>query len=1173
MAKLWLNVLLIAPLFFALRARKIKEEISRMPDNVDADEASNKTAKSVFKVQELTSSEQRRDIPFWNDSRLCNYHECFKTLKTWPEVPYYLLKDGNFVIDWPTRYIRMLFIYHKNAFDKVFQGDRGAVENHAMEAVAILDKAYRTINFRVLLSGVEILENYWPGEEESPHYYDYLKPKVREYIWNDLRPVQKFDTATFITGPPYFHGTSATGAGMGDLCQMKSVDNFPFIISGSTTITTGRPADYIDVLTHEMGHQFFVGHPFDPLDDGDSPCPTRKLFGSACTMGGNEYPKSFGQAFFDSIRKHNFTCLEKKPPQEEVYKCGNGFVDHGEECDCGSDQSCLMSDPCCDGQTCKLKDGAQCTEGQICCKNCKVDLESCPVSATNTDKRVWAPFFHASTFYTEINTPASGVIEPFPFGQLAPGDVKIPGKMTPPNSVFSWLLHAPVGQTVKIHLMMPQMKSEYFEVCVGCPYDWLEVRDGGKVTSPLLGRYCTPLQNHVITSSKNKMLLRLRSDSSFDSHFVVKYEFHSQVLENDEDSESQEGDVEDEICQKGNGASYRGKWFTTVSGRRCQRWDSQTPHSHSRTPSNYPSAGLEKNYCRNPDGEDAVWCYTTDPDERWDWCPVPKCASELEKVGEEVQDMDAGECYTDRGESYRGKVALTWSGQTCQEWSSQNPYSHSYTAEKYPDADLTNNYCRNPNSDDDIRPWCYTTSAKERWNYCAIPKCLSIDASVPDVKAASCAEAKSLHLVNQDGEYTIYPFSTCKDVSIRVYCHNMASGKPKEFLSLPSGPESNYAMIFAERLTDVYGGRCDGPLQDPYSTRAGTTTFSKVRIKFENSRIKVIRDDYTFARTIGYNNVSYAEAGDCYSWKQGCAKGTFQVNLTGTELQLAPDVHWVMEERHPEYIAINDMFISEDRKIASARCGGWCGHCWPEDKNLFLSHPQCERQTGNEETCQEGKGGSYRGKKRTTKSGRQCQRWDSQSPHEHSRTPETYPTAGLERNYCRNPDDSDAVWCYTADPEKRWEYCDVTKCEAASKCPHQDPPINGALSCDAWLYGQFCSVQCDERYDFSTEPASLYVCGSAGKWRTDPPGGETKWPDCTVRRNPEHTNGAEFQYYEGDCEDEESRQNVQQNFIDHFGNTVFGKFGGCTGNANCTADNIRVACGQKNSDVVVDFVP
>ena len=54
--------------------------------------------------------------------------------------------------------------------------------------------------------------------------------------------------------------------------------------------------------------------------------------------------------------------------------------------------------------------------------------------------------------------------------------------------------------------------------------------------------------------------------------------------------------------------------------------------------------------------------------------------------------------------------------------------------------------------------------------------------------------------------------------------------------------------------------------------------------------------------------------------------------------------------------------------------------------------------------CGSGKQADYRGKINKTTSGRTCQRWDVQSPHKHSRTPENYPNSGLEENYCRNPD-------------------------------------------------------------------------------------------------------------------------------------------------------------------------
>uniref|UniRef100_K1QHT7 Plasminogen n=1 Tax=Magallana gigas TaxID=29159 RepID=K1QHT7_MAGGI len=56
----------------------------------------------------------------------------------------------------------------------------------------------------------------------------------------------------------------------------------------------------------------------------------------------------------------------------------------------------------------------------------------------------------------------------------------------------------------------------------------------------------------------------------------------------------------------------------TYTGKTCQRWDSQTPHSHSYQ--NNP-----ENYCRNPSNHNGTWCYTTDPDSRWEDCDVPKC--------------------------------------------------------------------------------------------------------------------------------------------------------------------------------------------------------------------------------------------------------------------------------------------------------------------------------------------------------------------------------------------------------------------------------------------------------------------------------------------------------------------------------------------------------------------
>ena len=62
----------------------------------------------------------------------------------------------------------------------------------------------------------------------------------------------------------------------------------------------------------------------------------------------------------------------------------------------------------------------------------------------------------------------------------------------------------------------------------------------------------------------------------------------------------------------------------TRSGAQCQDWASQSPHRHSNTPELRPAGGLEGNFCRNPDGEPSIWCYTSNRDSRWEFCDPKK---------------------------------------------------------------------------------------------------------------------------------------------------------------------------------------------------------------------------------------------------------------------------------------------------------------------------------------------------------------------------------------------------------------------------------------------------------------------------------------------------------------------------------------------------------------------
>ncbi|CAH1802432.1 unnamed protein product [Owenia fusiformis] len=105
-----------------------------------------------------------------------------------------------------------------------------------------------------------------------------------------------------------------------------------------------------------------------------------------------------------------------------------------------------------------------------------------------------------------------------------------------------------------------------------------------------------------------------------------------------------------------------------------------------------------------------------------------------------------------------------------------------------------------------------------------------------------------------------------------------------------------------------------------------------------------------------------------------------------------------------------------------------------------------EVKENNKECKADTLGKGYQGKLSITKSGKTCQRWDTQSPHKpnHDIKPSNFPEDTLKdaENYCRNPDNAqEGPWCYTTDINKKWEYCYVQKCVACDNLKGLLPDI------------------------------------------------------------------------------------------------------------------------------------
>jgi integrin beta 3 len=85
----------------------------------------------------------------------------------------------------------------------------------------------------------------------------------------------------------------------------------------------------------------------------------------------------------------------------------------------------------------------------------------------------------------------------------------------------------------------------------------------------------------------------------------------------------------------------------------------------------------------------------------------------------------------------------------------------------------------------------------------------------------------------------------------------------------------------------------------------------------------------------------------------------------------------------------------------------------------------------NFEECYKSKAWRYKGNLSVTHNGRQCQGWDSQSPHAHEfSNPAGFPdkTIADAENFCRSPDRQYTPWCFTKDPLVPWEYCPIHSC-------------------------------------------------------------------------------------------------------------------------------------------------
>ncbi|KAI5607420.1 disintegrin and metalloproteinase domain-containing protein 12 isoform X2 [Silurus asotus] len=263
-----------------------------------------------------------------------------------------------------TKYVELIIVADNREFQK--QGkDLEKVKQRLAEIANYVDKFYRALNIRVALVGLEV----WSDSDKCPVSQDPFTTLHEFLDWRKFKllPQRPHDNAQLISGV-YFQGTTI---GMAPIMSMCTAEQSGGIVMDHSDNPLGAAV----TLAHELGHNFGMNH-----DTPERGCGCRVTVDrGGCIMTpstGYPFPTVFSSCskkdLLVSLDKGVGMCLFNMPEVKVLYggqKCGNGYVEEGEECDCGDIEECM--NPCCNASTCTLKFNAVCAHGQ-CCENCQL---------------------------------------------------------------------------------------------------------------------------------------------------------------------------------------------------------------------------------------------------------------------------------------------------------------------------------------------------------------------------------------------------------------------------------------------------------------------------------------------------------------------------------------------------------------------------------------------------------------------------------------------------------------------------------------------------------------------------------------------------------------------------------------------------------------------------------
>uniref|UniRef100_A0A672RYU9 ADAM metallopeptidase domain 22 n=1 Tax=Sinocyclocheilus grahami TaxID=75366 RepID=A0A672RYU9_SINGR len=258
-----------------------------------------------------------------------------------------------------TKYIELMVI-NDHLMYKKHRLSVGQTNNYAKSVVNMADLYFKEqINTRIVLVAMET----WAADNRF-NINDDPMVTLREFMKYRRDFIkEKCDSIHLFSGNR-FHSNWGGASYIGGVCSLTK---------GGGVNEYGKTEEMAITLAQSLGQNIGIFSDKKRILNGECKCEDKW---SGCIMDdvGFYLPKRFSdcnvEEYHDFLNSGGGACLFNKPSKLlDPPECGNGFVEAGEECDCGSPAECAREgEDCC--KKCMLTQGAKCSDG-LCCKNCQ----------------------------------------------------------------------------------------------------------------------------------------------------------------------------------------------------------------------------------------------------------------------------------------------------------------------------------------------------------------------------------------------------------------------------------------------------------------------------------------------------------------------------------------------------------------------------------------------------------------------------------------------------------------------------------------------------------------------------------------------------------------------------------------------------------------------------------